>query len=261
MQTTVTMELQRLVASLQRYVALTLKEPADALAKKGRDLDYELQKEFSKVRNPQDVVGHRTRILNRAQSLKGHLRNISRRAFELADTLMGGQKSVVGKVVAEGDRILIRTVRVGKRGKRITGGRNGRGGRAATLAEYKAETFSKASGEGILNRRAIIVAIGTMLRMRGSGSLAASWLFKRWRRGLRGTWRLENVNPKATVTLQGTAQMTGDADGAELTITSKMPGVDKFPAAVAQALATVTADTRKYLRDRYNDHAREAGLA
>lgn len=260
MQTTVNMELQKLLQATQRYIALTLKEPADALAKKGRDLSYELQKAFRDVRNPKDLVGHRTRILNKAQSLRGKLKNISSRASELAATLMGGQASVVGRVVAEGDRILIRTVRIGRRGNRITGGRKGRGGRAATLAEYRAQTFGKVAGEGVLNRRAIIVAIAIMLRMRGSGSLAASWLFKRWRKGLQGAFHLENINPKATVSLQGTAQMK-DGVQPELTITSKMPGVDKFPAAVAQALSAVTADTREYLRKRYNDHAREAGLA
>lgn len=253
------MEIDRLLRATQRYIALTLKEPADALAKKGRDLTYELVKQFSQVRNPKDLVGHRTRIMEKAKSLKWKLGPISRRAPELADTLMGGQKSVVGRVVTDGDRILIRTVRIGKRGKRITGGRKGRGGRAATLAEYKAETFSKASGEGILNRRAIIVAIAIMLRMRGSGSLAASWLFKRWRRGLQGSFHLENVNPKAMVTLQGTADMK-DGPEPQLVITSKMPGVNKFPAAVAQALANVTFDTQEYLAKKFNEHAKEAGL-
>lgn len=259
METTIDIEVDRLTRAIQRYVALSLKTPAEALAKKGRDLTFALVKQFSQVRTPKELSGHRTRILEKAKSLRWKLGPISKRASELADTLMGGQKSVVGRVVANGDSILIRTVRIGKRGRRITGGRKARGGRAATLAEYRQEGFTKADGEGVLNRRAIIVAIATMLRMRGSGSLAASWLFKRWRKGLQGAFTLENVNPKATVQLQGIATMK-DGESPELVITSKMPGVNKFPAAAAQALHDVTVDTQIYLTRKYNENAREVGL-
>lgn len=251
--------LDRLGLALRGYMQLSGKTPEETLSKKGRDFTFALSARFSDVRDPNNTPGHRTRIVNKAKSLEWALAKVSPRAAELADELMGGKKSVVGRVTVDGDRITIRTARVGKRGRRITGGRKARGGSAASLAQYRAEGFDRLEGETVLNRRAVIVAIATMLRMRGSGSLAVSFLYRQWRKGARGSFTLEHVNPKAQVKLQGTAAFRG-GEAPSLTITSKMPGVGKFPGAVDRAVDTIVEDIRNYIPSANRQSGQQAGL-
>jgi hypothetical protein len=96
--------------------------------------------------------------------------------------------------------------------------------------------------------------------MSGSGSLAYSWLHRRWRKGAKGSFHLENVNPKAEVKLQGSADFKGGKN-ATVTLISKMPGVEKYPGAVAGAVRDVYNDTVQYLNERLIFNSRKARLS
>jgi hypothetical protein len=102
-------EVEHLLGALGQYREYTGKTAEEVMSKKGRDLSFTLFERFKQVRTPSDYVQHRAAILSKAKSLDWALGPISPRARELAESLMGGLKSVVGRVVAEGDRLLIRT--------------------------------------------------------------------------------------------------------------------------------------------------------
>lgn len=253
--------LNSLNRTFEDYWKLTRKSREDALAKKGKDLSFELYKVFREIppRAP------RAKILGKARGLKYALGNISPKAKVLAARYMGGLPSIIGNEFEIGDSAIdIRSARMGKRGKRIVGGRNGRGGRAASLAEYRSAGFNKGFGsditsnEHVLNTRNIEVFFELMLRLRGSGSLAAAWLHKRLPRSGATDFHVENVNPEAEVQLQGMADFDTKGEASSFALTNRMPGIAKFPHLAARALEAVRQDMMVYIARKQQEAAQQA---
>jgi hypothetical protein len=249
-----TAELSRALAI---YAEQSGKTPEEVTSKKGRDLAIELYRAYVALRGS-SVHAHRVKILREVMD-RGWGIIVSRKSYELADSIMGGQKVVMGNVTTGDGVIRIRTARIGKRGQRITGGRDGRGGRAASMDEYYGIDFQELDGDKRMNRQAVATAVEAMLRMRGSGSLGVEWLHKQWKKSTRGNFVLKNVNPRAEVQFVGDVVSKGGKN-ASITITGRAPGVTKYPQAVHRAINATIADTRNYTVARLMANRKKAGL-
>lgn len=183
---------------------------------------------------------------------------ISATALQRATFWMGGHSSILA--VPSQDqygRLILGALRVGKRGRRILGGRKGRGG-AAVSGDFAGPLLP---GEKRLNLRAVATIMELHLREAGRRYLGASFLFTRWRKLARSdprwsdtTWRyIAQVNPRAKLQLQAEAELSGDTDSgnATLRITSFVPGakeVGESRGIFARAIDAVAADTEAYLQ-------------
>lgn len=253
--------LQSLGAALTRYVEVRKKSPEESLVKKGRDLAINLADGFRWAWgghvNQRRGIGQS--VLDRNWAIK----RIPRKAVELARTYMSDHSQIVGSMVTspESGVIDIRSARIGKSGKRITGGRRGRGGRAASLDEYYGVDFEEREGEHVLGKRQVQVYFAVMLRLRGVGWTAASWLPRAWKKNQPAVaFTLTNTNPKAEQTVLGQVRHTISADGALLVLNSKT-AAGKFPTILGAAVNKTTADITAYLLQREQQRLARAEVA
>ncbi len=94
----------------------------------------------------------------------------------------------------------------------------------------------------------------TMLRLRGRRSLAISWLHRRRMQAIDTLRRLYIVNPLAEEKLQGRAAYDVFKRGGTLfgtqehrwSLSSHMPGVQKWPGVISTALAAAVIDIGVY---------------
>lgn len=185
---------------------------------------------------------------------------LSPTAIDRALAWMGGFKSILANVTEDKERISFRGVRLGRRGKRILGGRKGTGGFAIAGV---VDADQRQPGEKVLNLRAVATAMEINLRESGRRFLGSAWLFRRWQKLAasdprldygRGTeWRtLVNQNPRSRLgTLGEVALDGGGADGnAQIRITSFVPGTLAIGTSrnlFNRAIAGVRADIGAYL--------------
>lgn len=246
--------IQRLSRNMAAYVEVSRKTLPEVLAKKAEDVAFQLYRQFSKVAPERG----QSWAEGKARGWRMGNAQISPRAWELARSLAGSAKSVYGYVTGEGSAARIHTMRVGKRGKRIIGGRRGTGGRAGTAADL-ASGLKLITGEHSIPVRALAIYFEHKLRESGRKSLAVSWLHKRNRinsslkRSHGQSTRLEIVNPKSEVKVLGWAQGGGSDDKFAVELASRLPGVSRFPHAVNSAIQATNADTEVYLRRKLGD--------
>lgn len=195
---------------------------------------------------------------------------ISPTAMKRAVAMMGGNKSIL--VSSNPFTGSVAFVRIGARGRRV----RFRRGRLSVTTAAAGGVVAPRADERRVNLRAVATIMELGLRQGGRRFLSSSWLFKRWRNFAKpgnvpaGTpglssgpnipsrqfggsgWRLENVNPRSTLTPLGEAQLTGEADAgnATLRITSRVPGVLAIGTSrglFARAIASVTLDLEAYV--------------
>lgn len=265
---TVSFELERVNNALTDYIRVGRKLPEDAVRRQSIEFAYQVSQQFFALAPERGVASGQAKSLNFALGRRGAGGQLTPAARRLAERYMGGQKSIMGRVLSpsggEGfsagsqgaaGTALLRSVRIGKKGKRIYGGREGRGGRAATRSE--ALKF-RSEGEVWLNRRAVETYFSIMLRERGRGSLGASWL-KAWR-----AMKAHGIERGFVGGEAGETKWTADwalsalTNGVQWRLTNTMPGIGKFPEAVAGALAATTDNMREYIERKGRQFGREA---
>lgn len=237
--------LQALSRAMEHYAKARRMTAEQVLTKRGQELGLKLYRQFEDLAPGPKQVWQEAE----ARGYRTPARNISRAAWERADAYMGGAKAIIGSVT-DG---LLRSVRIGKRGKRVYGGRHGRGGRAATYSE--ARQFRR-EGEGWLNRQAVATFYELSLRAAARKFLASSWLAFRWVRRARGERVLVHTNAKGQVLGRWTMQGTDDQQ--QLTLSSHVPGVDQFPETVNAAIAADVQDIADYFALKHRDSLAES---
>lgn len=256
-------ETEKLQQALATYMQFSRRTPAEAMDRKGHDLRQALRRRFKAIEPP------RGKIVSDARA-RGHrlhrrrLGGVSPYALRLADKTLGGNRQVYGRVVeGMGSAGSLRTVRIGKRGQRITGGRYGRGGRAATMAE--AQIF-KADGEKPLNRPALAAYFETMLRERGRGYLSSGFLLLRRQRGTASErasgrpYRLVAQTGRTAFPFRITEALAVSQDGAAFSINTNQEGIAERKAIISAAIEDVRSDTIRYVETKLAQYARKAGL-
>lgn len=254
--------LERLSEGLAEYKRVSGKSAAQVLVLKGGQLLFgnrnpKFGATFSGLVRLFMDQAPRPGVITAAAKARGfRFGRISEEAEKRAAFWMGGFKSILAHPSEFGGRISLGAIRVGKTGRRIVGGRKGRGG-----AGVSGDVFGPLqSGEVRLNRHAVATLMEINVREGGRGYLGSSWLFKRWRRLAKadprredGLFRtLENMNPRSRVSPLGDAALTGDIDAGNCTlrITSHVPGVEEIGTGrgiFTRAIALVTADLETYL--------------
>lgn len=223
---------QRLGQTLAAYQLVSRRTNEEVLVNQGKFLAIFLYKAF--IRDVPPKAGILATAKVRGWSLgrsdpKSQIAGISDTAYYRAQRRMGGFKSILATVVEETDRIILRGVRVGKRGKRILGGRRGLGGSAVSGTD----TSGVARGDAVvLNRRAVQTIEEINLRTAGRRFLAASFLYRRWLVQGEGDEKrktLINVQPRSSLLprLGEVNLVNGDTDQS-LTLTSYVPGVNEI---------------------------------
>jgi hypothetical protein len=250
--------------AIEDYAVVRGMVTQDALVKKGKDLMFRLFFGFMKV------VPSEESVMSDVQKAGWRLK-VGRIAKKLAGSRASGNSSVWGEIM-RGPRSMypasgiMRLLRIGKRGKPIYGGRRGDKGRAATADEGRALHRSDVHGSigRKMSRREVEMFTETVLRLRGRRSLAISWLHRRKMNMLANVRRLYIINTKAEEKLQGRAaynELRGDKYGpmiARLTLASSMPGVEKWPGVISNALARAVSDIGVYLQRHHANSLRMA---
>lgn len=261
----VKVESEALANAIASYQIFCGRTPAEVVAKKGADLRGALYRRFFALQPPAGKIGAdvRARGYRVGRRILGGF--VSPAARRMAAKVMGGQRVVYGRV-SEGAGVagVLRTIRVGNRGKRITGGRRGDGGRAATPSE--AQKF-RLAGEKRLTRRNLEVHYETTYRERGRGYLGTSFLALRRRRGpaaermagipYRTVWN----NRKGPTPYRITEGVSTSPNMARFEIETNQDGISERDTVVAQAYADVRVDTLAYVQRKLDEAARKAGLA
>lgn len=185
---------------------------------------------------------------------------ISMAAWKRAEARMGGHDSILAQVSDRGNRIHLSGVRVGKRGRRIRGGRSGRGGEAVSGRD----AALRRSGDKVLNRRAVAVVEEMAGRERGRGFAAIGWLFKTWRRvriNARSSRRtLQSLNKSGKPI--GQVEIQSSKDEASILISNSAPGagdLDRRSGIVARALSSQTKDMLDYLERKEREALQKGG--
>lgn len=263
MELTAETDTAKLQEALATYMQFTRRTPAEAMDRKGHDLRQALRRRFKAVEPP------RGKIVADARARGYRLRRrrfswVSPYALRLADKTLGGNKAVYGRVENSiGVAGVLRTVRIGKRGQRITGGRHGRGGRAATISE--AEQF-KMAGEKPLNRQALAAYFETMLRERGRGYLSSGFLMLRRQRGTASErasgkpYRLTAVTARTAFPFRISETLQVSQDGAAFRIDTNQEGIAERKQIVAAAIEEIRADTIRHVETKLAQYAKKAGL-
>lgn len=243
--------------NLVQYAALSGKTIADAVVKANNEIRWQCYFAFRNVAPERNFA---TKLAKQ----RNYALDISQKAKDLASVLMGGRAMVMGSV-AKGEgpygTDLIRTVRIGKKGKRITGGRKARGGRAA---ESRDEALKfKMDHEHWLNRRAVQTFFEMMLRNRGRLSAAVSFMNKRYQKLSRvdqistgDSKKIVFSNPKASVQLMGENEMTQREDEVEATIRYNFQsagGLQKHRNLIQPAIRAAAADMKDYIRRKLTE--------
>jgi len=251
--------LNRLTASLEQYQRVSGKTSQQVLIKQGQKLAVELYKSFRSVTPPKGFILAKIKAGGWALGRDGGdaEAGISNTAWARARAKMGGFKSILAQVSEEADKIILQGVRVGKRGRRVLGGRRGLGGSAVS------GTDQSGIGRGdsvVLNFRAVQTIEEINLREHGRRFLAIAWNYRRWLQAGKGPLKattLVNVNPRSHIGygMLGSVQLAGNPDNGgavSLTLTSNVPGTREVGEAhglFAHAVAMLTEDIRTYLLD------------
>lgn len=262
----VKVESAALASALSTYQTLAGKTPAEVIEKKGRDLRFALFRGFSRIQPPAGRITEAAR----ARGWRVGRRNlggfVSPYARKGAAKIMGGEKVVYGRVLT-GDNApaagLLRTIRVGRRGKRISGGRRGTGGRAATAAEAAA---FRVAGEVRLTRRNVEVQVELSLRERGRGYLGSSFLLLRRQKGTASErmagrpYRLVAKPRRTAFPYEITEGLDVLPSVSRFEIRTDQEGIAERDSIIAGAYNEVRADTLVYCERKLAEYARRAGL-
>lgn len=253
--------------AIAAYQAFTKRTPAETMEAKGRDLRIALSRRFQALQPASGKIAGDARSRGWRVGRRVFGGGISPYARSAAAKVMGGQKSVYGRVVT-GDGApasgLLRTIRVGRRGNRITGGRRGTGGRAATAAE--ALGF-RVAGERRLTRRNVEVHMEVVLRERGRGFLGSSFLRLRKLRGTASDrmsgrpYRIVANKRRTAFPFDISEDLTVLPNVSRFQIETNQEGIAERDAVVAAAYNDVRADTLAYLNRKLAESAKKAGLA
>lgn len=252
----------RLRETLAAYKAVSGLTSQQVLVKKGRDLSFAAYAAYkSAVPAPGSILS-RLKGLGWASGRKGpgSIDGISETAYERARARMGGHKSVLAAVIEEAGRITVRTVRIGKRGRRVIGGRRGIGGVVVAGRDW----INRQSGDIVLNFRAMQTIEEVNLREAGRRFLAVSFLYRRWLTQGAGPLKqrnLVNLNPRSKIGYGalGSVSMEGEPDNDEtqaLRISSFVPGaaqIGESRGLLARALFDVRDDMEVYLRRKHEE--------
>lgn len=286
------------------YRKASYKTTQETMAKHGRELDLYVLLGYM------DVVPSEERIM-RDVRMAGWKLKVGKVAKRLAASALkqpgggmeGGLWGKWDKSSGNGNPIYgaLRTLRIGKRGNLITGGKHGKTGRAATLAEgrrfstmtigktrtgrkrgkqWKGKEFGRgahtpvtfdgsplAKKFGTVSRREVEIFKETMLRVKGRRSLAVSWMYKRRGKSISDMVMklgapMAHTNPKAEEVHQGDIayrQLAGkDGHNAVVTIRSTMPGTEKWPGVIYNAVNKTRANLMAYIIPRLNKDAWQA---
>lgn len=247
---------ERLSAALGAYVQLSRRSIEETLIRQGRFAAIYLYKAFRRDTPARGSILARARASGWAlgrNDPKGQIAGISDTAYYRAQRRMGGFKSILANVIEESDRIILRGVRVGKRGKRIIGGRKGTRGFAVAGTN---EALRRA-GDVVLNRRAVQTIEEINLREAGRRFLAASFLYRRWLvqgKGEQKRTNLVNVQPRSSaLPLLGEVNLVNAEKSQSLTLTSYVPGVSAIGeqrGRFGQAMLALTYSVEEYLAEK-----------
>jgi len=256
-------ETEKLQQAIATYMQFTRRTSAEVMDAKGNDLRQALRRRFKAIepargKIPADARARGYRMRRR------RFGSVSPYAERLAEKTLGGNKQVYGSVTqGAGAAGILRTVRIGQRGQRITGGRHGRGGRAATMAE--AMQFKNA-GEKPLNKPALAAYFETMLRERGRGYLSSGFLLLRRQRGTASErasgrpYRLVARTVRTAFPFRISERLAVSADGAVFSIDTDQEGIAERQQIVAAAFEDVRSDTIRYVEMKLAQYAKKAGL-
>ena len=255
--------LKLLEERLKLYASVTSYVPGQIAVRKANDIRQALYQRFKVIKPAGGSIWEAAKARGWRVGTRGKGGKLPQRAIDRALALMGGQNTVTGSVLV--DKVsgftstpLLRTVRVGKRGKRITGGRKGLGGRAATPEEAAAMANE---GESVLNKRAVETYFALLMREAGRGFTAASFLGNRLRWVRTGGGRQQIVQTNKTGTKLGEV-ISESPDGTQwnINIASFVPAAGKYPKLVDEAMDDVSQDIKTYIVEKHNDAARAAGF-
>lgn len=238
--------LGRLQAALEYYALVRRQNATKVLARAGQNLSIQLYKGFAAETEREGEITfsawlRRWRVGGRRGEAGSTAPGISATAAKRASARMGGYSSILAMVSVDSNRIRLRGVRVGKRGRRITGGRRGLGG----VATAGTDTELRRAGDVRLNFRAVATIEELNLRESGRRFLAVSFLHRRWRKLSQGAQAeqgvhrvLEATNPRSRLGVLGRVKLeTGGPRGdGSLALSSHVPGV----AAVGRRLGLFT---------------------
>lgn len=257
-------ETEKLREALATYQQFTSRTPAEVMDRKGADLRSALRRRFKAIEPPRGKIPNDARARGWSVGRRKLGNRPSPYALQLADKTLGGNRVVWGRVTPGAGAVgLLRTVRIGQRGKRITGGRFGRGGRAATLAE--AQLF-RMDGEKPLNRGALSAFYEVMLRERGRGYLSAGFLMLRRQRGTASErasgrpYRLVAVTARTAFPFRISEDLRVTTDEAAFRISTNQEGIAQRRGIIDAAMADVRADTLAYVENKLAQYAKKAGL-
>lgn len=222
---------RRLGDALAQYQVVSGRTNAEVLTRQGRFFAIYLYSAFKRDVPAPGAILARAKAdgweLGRRDP-KGQIAGISDTAYYRAQRRMGGFKSILANVLEEKGRIVLQGVRVGKRGKRIIGGRRGLGGSAVAGTDK----LLRRDGDVVLNRRAVQTIEEINLRQSGRRFLAASFLYRRWLTQGRGEEKrknLVNVNPRSSALPRlGQVNLVNDEKIQSITLTSYVPGVEQI---------------------------------
>ena len=257
----------QLARTLRHYAELSGKTMNEVLAKKGRDLAYELYRSFGRYKaDPRKILAaaeaRHYAMGRRGNRMTPARAGISLAAWRAADKMLQGRSADAFRVTVSPTGIpIIRRARwSGRRsGRLLRGGRKGdrfaRSARRWHQLTPEQRRAARAQGIKILNRRALATAIELRLRMQAAygGLMRIQWLPKelRRRRSTLQPGRRYEVKNRRGRTL-GTVRLTEHA----VILESHVPGTDRVArrtGAVEQAIAAVERDTRRYIERKLRE--------
>lgn len=261
-------ELESLTTTLVHYKEVSGLTNRQVLIKQGRKLAIEHYKAFARDTPKQSSILENLRRREfRFGGRKGTTSTgISERARDRASERMSGFKSILARVTyADGGQIILRGVRIGKRGRRLLSKKRN-AGQGAVAGDSSARfvqslraagPLDKRPGDVVLNRRAVETIEESNLRRSGRGFLAASWLYRRWLAANQSTRKndiLLNQNTRSGIRfgLLGSVKLRDgvNADEQTLTLSSFVPGIEAVGHSrnrFAQAIRGLRQDIRQYL--------------
>jgi hypothetical protein len=238
--------------TLNRYVEVSRKTPEEAMDRQGRELSIYLYQQFLPLVPPQGKIESTAFARGFRLGRRKFGGKLSPESYRLADVALGGNKSVYGRVAhAEGGTGMLRTIRVGTRGKRITGGRFGRGGEAATQEQAR---LMKTKGEHALNRQALATFYEISKRESGRRYLASSFLLFRKKRNpaalrMAGeSYKIVRQSKSHTsFPWMKSAELSSNPDGSKFVLTASADGVEKYPGRIAAGIEATRANMQVYI--------------
>jgi hypothetical protein len=255
---------ERLGATLAEYQIVSRRTNEEVLVNQGKFLASFLYQSFKRDTPVRGSILKKIKSLGWALGRRdpaGQIAGISDTAYYRAQRRMGGFKSILAGVIEEDDKIVLRGVRIGKRGRRILGGRRGLGGLAVSGSDW----INRKEGDVVLNQRAVQTIEEINLREAGRRFLAISFLYRRWLtqgRGEEKRTNLVNVQPRSSAPLLGEVNLNNGDRDQSLTLSSYVPGVAAIGESrgrFGQAMQTLVYSMREYL-DRKQREALEAEI-